>query len=119
MSQMLFEDFTGNKYAAPQHHGVYMAVVTDNHVTNPTLPQNTASIRIDAIGENAGWPPCPYVGSVNPPIGTKCVVSFEGMFGDAPRIIAFVGWQSPVITVSSFDPVSTYTPTTGDLWIQP
>ena len=109
----------GSYYQATQHHGVYIGYVTDTHTNNPQIPKGTVAFSIPRINPNSSWTPSPYPGVVDPPLGTQCIVAFEGMFGDAPRVLAFTDWQAPVITVSATDPIATYTPTTGDLWIEP
>ena len=120
-SQLLLRHMSGNAniYQATQHQGVYIGYVTDTHTNNDNVQKGTLKFAVPFINENAGWPAAPFPGLVDPPLGTECVVAFEGTFGNAPRVIAFTNWQSPVITVSATDPVSTYKPTKGDLWIQP
>ena len=107
-SQLLLRHMSGNA-------NIYQAT----HTNNDNVQKGTLKFAVPFINENAGWPAAPFPGLVDPPLGTECVVAFEGTFGNAPRVIAFTNWQSPVITVSATDPVSTYKPTKGDLWIQP
>ena len=109
----------GSKYQAVQHQGVYVGEVVDTHTNNNQVPKGTLRFIIPSFNGNSGWVPAPFPGSVDPPIGAQCVVAFEGTFGNAPRVIAFTDWQSPRITVSETDPTLDYSPTTGDLWIQP
>ena len=120
-SQLLLRHMTGNAnlYQSTQHEGVYIAYVTDTHTNNPEVKKGTLRFSVPFINANAGWTPAPFPGLVDPPLGTECIVAFEGTFGNAPRVLAFTNWQSPVITVSATDPISEYSPTKGDLWIQP
>ena len=120
LAQAIFGHAAGHSMVqAAQHQGVYVGEVVDTHANNPQVPKGTLRFIIPSFNGNSGWVPAPFPGSADPPIGTQCVVAFEGTFGNAPRVVAFTDWQSPRITVSELDPVSDYTPTTGDLWIQP
>lgn len=119
MLQGLLGHLNNGLYQAAQHQGVYIGIVTDTHSNNPQVPQKTIRFTIPQFGAESGWVAAPFPGLVDPPLGTECVVAFEGTFGNAPRVLAFTNWQAPVVTVSDTDPSLTYTPTKGDLWIKP
>lgn len=122
MAQVLFERQTGNKFKAQQHTGTYLAYVTDTHTNNDQVPFGTVKFSIPQFGDS-GFPAAPFAGFIDPPIGTQCVISFEGPLGNQPRIVSFTDWQSNMVTISNVDPRGTtyysenYTPSTGDFWI--
>lgn len=122
LAQFLFEDMTTSKPRVPQHTGAYIAEVVDTNTNNSQVPAGTVKIVIPQLSGNAGYVPAPYPGVLDPPLGTKCVVVFEGNFSNAPRVLSFVGWQSPRVWVQSADPTTsnpTYAPTQGDMWVTP
>ena len=119
MTQMVLGHFSGAKLQANQHTGVYIAYVTDNWENNPALPAGTIRFKVPKMGEEGGWVESPYIGRGIPPIGSECVVAFEGVLGDMPRVIAFNDWQSsPLIFVEATAPYESYL-AVGYLWIQP
>lgn len=119
MSQVIFGHMSGhnNIYQATQHQGIYLAYVVDTHTNNPEVQEGTVRFAIPYINANAGWTAAPFPGTSDPPLGTECVVGFEGTFGNAPRILTFTNWQpGQIITISDTAPTHN---NVGDLWIQP
>ena len=112
---------TGRKVQAAQHINVYIAYVTDNCETNPTLTKDQIKFRVPHLGNDVGFPPGTFDGRGLPPVGTECVVSFEGIFSNNPRVLAFNNWQAPpIMFYQTSEPdrnVQNVQP--GDLWIQP
>jgi hypothetical protein len=119
LNHFIHKQMGGNKAQSVQHQGVYVAYVTDTAATNPTLPVGSLNFRVPSLGGNAGWPSASYEGREAPPVGTECVIAFEGVFGDKPRVIAFNNWQpSPIMFYSSSAPNTTGDNVQpGDLWI--
>ena len=85
-SMAFFGTTAGSIYAGQQHTGVYLAIVSDTHSNNSQIPQGTVAFTIPHLGNFKGWTPAPYPGRHDPPIGTECVVAFEGQMSDAPRV---------------------------------
>ena len=123
MTQIMLGHQTGGKYQAIQHVGSYLGYVVDNHTNNSDIQEGTLKFVIPHFNNTAGWPAAPFPGVVEPPIGTQCVITFEGPLGNQPRVTTFVDWQSPRVSVSSTDPTGTsyyhngYTPVEGDFWV--
>lgn len=119
LNHIMHRQNSGNKVLSPQHTGAYIAYVTDTAATNSTLPVGSVKFRVPAINDSAGWPPASYDGRESPPIGTECVVVFEGVFGNMPRVVAFNNWQpAPIMFYSSTTPDTTGDNVQpGDLWI--
>ena len=118
-TQSVLGFFTGAKLQANQHTGVYLAYVSDNWSNNHHIPHNTIRFQINRLDPNAGWLEAPYTGRGIPPIGTQCVVAFEGVASDSPRVLSLIGWQSsPMIFASATAPYEKDL-AVGDLWIQP
>ena len=123
MAQVMLNEQTGGKYQTQQHVGSYVAYVVDNHTNNPQIPLGTAKFSIQQFGADNAFPPAPFPGIFDPPIGTQCVVTFEGPFGNQPRIVSFTEWQSNMVTIGTTDPRGTtyypqgYAPSVGDFWI--
>jgi hypothetical protein len=122
MTQVLFQHLTSSKYQAAQHTGSYIGIITDTHTNNPQIPVGTVKFSVPQFGADSGWPPAPFPGTVDPPLGTQCVVTFEGQFGNSPRVVTFTSWQSPRIWYQTSDPrvtTNSYVPTVGDMWVSP
>ena len=118
MTQMILGHFSGAKLQSTQHTGVYLAYISDNWINNSTIPVGTLRFQVNKIDPNAGWVEAPYAGRGVPPVGTECVVAFEGVLGNMPRIVSFNGWQSsPLIFVQSATPTEADL-VPGDLWIE-
>lgn len=121
MQQGMTRFKTGHRLQAPQHIGVYIAYVTENAITNPTLNKNQIKVRIPYFGNERGWAAATYTGRGTPPIGAECVVTFEGSFTNNPRVVSFNDWQSgPVIFSQASEPsAADQDLQPGDLWINP
>ena len=117
----LMEMSTTAKTAAIQHTGVYIGYVIDNELTNPSLNQGHIKFRIPYFGNDTGFPSAPYEARGVPPIGTECVIAFEGVASDKPRVVCFNQWQSaPIMFYQSQNPDATGQDLQpGDLWIEP
>jgi len=112
----MVEGMTSTKLQVTQYSGVYLGKITETHSTNHALPLNTAKFSLDQFPNATGWSPAALPGTDEPPVGTECVVAFEGTSGGNPRILALVGWHFPR---AYYGPPSVL-PTQleyGDLWV--
>ena len=117
LNQILHRQFTQQKTPAVQFEGVLDAFILDTASSNPSLPAGTARVIVPSFSPTAVFGPCAYPGSVAPPDGQECLVSFPAPTANSqsavePRIVEIYGWSGGVGTTGPTGPTGP-TGTTG------
>jgi len=112
--QVILGRESGYRMPAEQISGTQTGFVLDNNLTNPAMnPPGTCGVVVPAYSPNQRIGPIEFPGSLIPPGGTQCIVSFTPPAAYSPsaiigQITGFVGW--PAVSGSLLPPTSEATP---------